>query len=45
MKPLRDAVSKGYTDVARMKEDTDLEPLRKRDEFRSLVAELEGKEE
>ena len=43
MKLLRDAVSKGYKDVAHMKKDTDLDPLRQRDDFRKLVAELEGK--
>src|SRR5262249_222733 len=43
MKLLRDAVSKGYQDVARLKKDTDLDPLRQRDDFRKLVVELEGK--
>jgi len=43
MKLLRDAVSKGYKDVAHMKKDTDLDPLRQRDDFQKLVAELEGK--
>jgi hypothetical protein len=43
MKLLRDAVSKGYKDVARMAKDTDLDPLRQRDAFQQLVAELEGK--
>jgi hypothetical protein len=43
MKLLRDAVSKGYKDVAHVKKDTDLDPLRQRDDFRTLVAELEGK--
>jgi hypothetical protein len=43
MKLLRDAVSKGYKDVAHMKKDTDLDPLRQRDDFRMFVAELEGK--
>ena len=43
MKLLRDAVSKGYKDVAHLKKDTDLDPLRQRDDFRKLVAELEGK--
>jgi hypothetical protein len=43
LKLLRDAVSKGYKDVAHMKKDTDLDPLRQRDGFRMLVAELEGK--
>jgi hypothetical protein len=43
MKLLRDAVSKGYKDVAGMKQDTDLDPLRQREDFKKLVAELEGK--
>jgi hypothetical protein len=43
MKFLRDAVSKGYKDVPHMTKDTDLDPLRQRDDFRKLVAELEGK--
>ena len=43
MKLLRDAVSKGYKHVAHLKKDTDLDPLRQRDDFQKLVAELEGK--
>jgi hypothetical protein len=43
MKLLRDAVSKGYKDVAHMKKDTDLDPLRQWDDFHKLVAELDGK--
>jgi len=43
MKLLRDAVGKGYKDVPHMKKDTDLDPLRQRDDFQRLVAELEGK--
>jgi hypothetical protein len=43
MKLLRDAVSKGYMGVAHMKKDTELDPLRQRDDFQQLVAELEGK--
>ncbi len=43
MKMLREAVSKGYKDVAQMKKDTDLDPLRQREDFQKLVAELEGK--
>src|SRR5262249_7932129 len=39
---LRDAVGKGYKDVAHMKKATDLDPLRQRDDFQKLVAELEG---
>jgi tetratricopeptide (TPR) repeat protein len=41
MKLLRDAVNKGYKDVAQMKKDANLDPLRQRESFRSLVAELE----
>jgi tetratricopeptide (TPR) repeat protein/tRNA A-37 threonylcarbamoyl transferase component Bud32 len=43
MKLLREAVSKGYKDVVRMKKDTDLAPLRPREDFQKLVAELEEK--
>jgi serine/threonine protein kinase/tetratricopeptide (TPR) repeat protein len=43
MRLLRDAVSKGYKDVAHMKKDTDLDPLRQREDFQKLVAELEEK--
>jgi hypothetical protein len=43
MKLLRAAVSKGYKDAAHMKKDTDLDPLRQREDFQKLVAELEGK--
>jgi hypothetical protein len=43
MKLLRDAVGNGYKDVAHMKKDTDLAPLRQREDFRKLVAELEEK--
>jgi hypothetical protein len=43
MKLLRDAVSKGWTDVAHMKNDTDLDPLRQRADFQKLIAELEGR--
>jgi tetratricopeptide (TPR) repeat protein len=43
MKFLRDAVSKGYKDVEHMKKDTDLDPLRQRADFQTLIAELEGK--
>src|SRR5262249_7572343 len=35
MKLLRDAVSKGYKDVAHVKKDTDLDPLRPRDDYRT----------
>jgi hypothetical protein len=43
IKILREAVSKGFKDVAHMKKDTDLDPLRQRADFQKLVAELEGK--
>jgi tetratricopeptide (TPR) repeat protein len=42
MKLLRDAVGKGYQDLPHMKKDTDLDPLRQREDFQKLVAELEG---
>ena len=35
--------SKNRKDVAPMKKDTDFDPLRQRDDFQKLVAELEGK--
>jgi tetratricopeptide (TPR) repeat protein len=43
MRLLRDAVSKGWKDVAHMKKDTDLDPLRQREDFGKLIADLEGK--
>jgi serine/threonine protein kinase len=43
LKLLREAVSKGYKDVPHRKKDTDLDPLRQREDFQKLVAELEGK--
>jgi tetratricopeptide (TPR) repeat protein len=43
MRLLRDAVSKGYRDVPRIKKDTALAPLRQRQDFQKLIAELEGK--
>ena len=43
MKLLRDAVSKGWKNVAHMKTDTDLDPLRQRDDFKRVVEDLEGK--
>ena len=44
MKLLRDAPSKGYKDVAQIKKDTDLDPLRQREDFKKLLAELEGRD-
>jgi tetratricopeptide (TPR) repeat protein len=43
MKLLRDAVSKGYKDSVHMKKDADLDPLRQREDYKKLVAELKGK--
>jgi tetratricopeptide (TPR) repeat protein len=40
---LRESVAKGWKDAAHMKRDTDLDPLRKRDDFQKLLAELEAK--
>jgi tetratricopeptide (TPR) repeat protein len=45
MKLLRDAVSKGFNDVVHMKKETDLDPLRQREDFQKLITELEGKME
>jgi hypothetical protein len=33
-------VSKGYKDVPHLKKDTDLDPLRQREDFQKLLAEL-----
>jgi tetratricopeptide (TPR) repeat protein len=38
---LRQAVAKGYKDVAHMKLDRDLDALREREDFKKLLAELE----
>jgi eukaryotic-like serine/threonine-protein kinase len=43
MKLLRDAVSKGFKDEASVKKDADLDPLRQREDFRKLIAELQRK--
>jgi serine/threonine protein kinase/tetratricopeptide (TPR) repeat protein len=43
MKFLRDGVSKGYKDVTPFKVEPSLDPLREREDFQKLVAELEGK--
>jgi tetratricopeptide (TPR) repeat protein len=43
MRILREAVSKGYRDVPHMKKDTDLDTLRRREDFQKLIAELDGK--
>jgi serine/threonine protein kinase/tetratricopeptide (TPR) repeat protein len=43
MKMLRAAVARGYTDAAHMMQDAALAPLRKRDDFKKLLAELKAK--
>jgi eukaryotic-like serine/threonine-protein kinase len=40
---LRQAVAAGYKDFAHLKKDTDLDPLRDREDFKNLMAELEKK--
>jgi eukaryotic-like serine/threonine-protein kinase len=40
---LRQAVAHGYQDVARLREDPNLQPVRAREEFRKLLDEMEGK--
>jgi hypothetical protein len=40
---LRQAVGKGYRDVAHLRKDADLDSLRPRDDFRQFIAELEAK--
>jgi tetratricopeptide (TPR) repeat protein len=40
---LRQAVEKGYKDLAHMQKDADLDPLRARDDFKKLLAGLEAK--
>jgi tetratricopeptide (TPR) repeat protein len=43
MTMLRDAVAKGYKDAGHMQTDKDLDPLRAREDFKTVVAELEAK--
>ena len=45
MQWLHKAVQVGYKDAAHMKRDTDLDPLRDREDFKKLIAELEKKVE
>jgi tetratricopeptide (TPR) repeat protein len=40
MKLLRTAIERGYRNVAHMQTDADLEPLRNRDDFKEMLAEL-----
>jgi hypothetical protein len=42
MKLLRDAVAKGFNDAALLKKDPNLAPLRQRQDFQKLLAELES---
>ena len=39
---LRDAVAKGWKDASQMKIDSDLDPLRQREDFQQLLKELGG---
>jgi serine/threonine protein kinase/tetratricopeptide (TPR) repeat protein len=41
---LHKAVAAGFTNVEHMKQDTDLEALRERDDFKSLLAELQARQ-
>ena len=43
MEMLKQAVQAGWKDVAHIQQDTDLDPLRNRDDFKKLVEELEPK--
>jgi hypothetical protein len=38
---LRQSVKAGWKDIAHLKKDTDLDPLRQRQDFRDLIAELD----
>jgi hypothetical protein len=40
---LRQAIARGYKDAARLKKNSDFEPLRSREDFKMLLADLEGK--
>jgi tetratricopeptide (TPR) repeat protein len=40
---LRDAIARGYQDVAHLKKDPDFDALRAREDFQKLVRELEAK--
>jgi hypothetical protein len=39
---LRQAIQAGYRDVRHMKADSDLDPLRQRQDFQELLAELDA---
>jgi hypothetical protein len=38
---LRQALANGYKDIAHLKKDKDLDPLRRRDDFQKLLREVE----
>jgi hypothetical protein len=40
---LKDAVAKGYKNVALLRKDKDMDSLREREDFKRLLAELEAK--
>jgi tetratricopeptide (TPR) repeat protein len=42
MKMLKEAVARGWKNADHMKKDTDLNPLRDREDFKALIAELEA---
>jgi tetratricopeptide (TPR) repeat protein len=42
MEALRQAIAGGYHDVAWIEHDTDLDPLRSRDDYKSLIADLKS---
>jgi hypothetical protein len=44
MELLGKARKAGFKDAAHLKQDTDLDPLREREDFQQLVAELEQKQ-
>ena len=43
LKMLRDAVAKGYRNAAHMAKNSDLAPLRERDDFKKLLEDLKAK--
>src|SRR5262249_13623703 len=43
LKMLRDAVARGFTNAAFLKQDAELASIRTREDFRKLIADLEGK--
>jgi hypothetical protein len=43
MEALRQAVAGGYQDVAWIEHDTDLDPLRSRDDYKALIADLKSR--